>query len=268
MTQPLPGISDAGSAAQIFRDRLPRVYTLKDMLADPSHPDAYFQDFEKGLATHKSKLDAFLSLERQLGVLDDTAWEDLKARASVHLVSRTRGQGRGWQELFDVFSEAKGYGYLKSAGCTEIRFIPRGKSKTPDLGAMKDGMPVFCEVKTINMSAEEAGRRKRIGDGEAVATDTSVHAAEGFLNKLRLTLENAVSQIDAVDAECRARRIVFTVVHFDDWVGDYQPQYFADMDDCLERNPVAGAELVFSPASNLFGRTFTMRSATVFQPEG
>ena len=35
-------------------------------------------------------------------------------------------------------------------------------------------------------------------------------------------LENAVSQIDAVDPERKARRITFVVVHFDDWVGDYQ----------------------------------------------
>jgi hypothetical protein len=61
----------------------------------------------------------------------------------------------------------------------------------------------------------------------------------------------------------KARRLVFMVVHFDDWVGDYQPQYFADMDEHLLQNPIVGAELVFCPASNLFERTFTMRSALV-----
>jgi hypothetical protein len=46
-----------------FRERLPRVYELKDALVDPSHPDAYFQNFEEGLAQSSSKLNAFLKLE-------------------------------------------------------------------------------------------------------------------------------------------------------------------------------------------------------------
>jgi hypothetical protein len=56
---------------------------------------------------------------------------------------------------------------------------------------------------------------------------------------------------------------VFTVVHFDDWVGDYQPQYFAEVDEHLSQNPVRGADLVFCVASNLFERTFKMTSAIV-----
>ena len=44
-----------------FRNQLPRVYELKDMLVDPSHPDAYFQNFEKGLLEKNStsKLNGF-----------------------------------------------------------------------------------------------------------------------------------------------------------------------------------------------------------------
>jgi hypothetical protein len=32
-----------------FRSQLPPVYELKDLLTDPSHPDAYFQSFEDRL---------------------------------------------------------------------------------------------------------------------------------------------------------------------------------------------------------------------------
>ena len=52
-------------------------------------------------------------------------------------------------------------------------------------------------------------------------------------------------------------------MHFDDWVGDYQPEYFAQIDEYLLRSPIEGAELVFCPASNLFERIFTMRLAAV-----
>lgn len=245
-----------------FRELLPRVYELKD-LVDTSHPDAYFQDFEDGLDKYRTKLAAFVKLERQLAALDDAAWSDLKERAAVHLVSLTREQGRGWQALFDVFSEARGFGYLKDIGCTGVHFIKRTKGKTPDLGAVADGRAVYCEVKTINVSADEAGRRRRVANGEIFATSVNLHVTDGFLNKLTATLEHAIEQLDAADAKRKARRLVFTVVHFDDWVGDCQPQYFADMDEHLQRNPVAGAELVFCPASNLFERVFTMRSAVV-----
>lgn len=44
------------------------------------------------------------------------------------------------------------------------------------------------------------------------------------------------------------------MVYFDDWVGDCQ-EYFAETDEHRLGNRVAGAELVFCPASNLFERT-------------
>ena len=42
-----------------FRNELPRVYELKDMLVDAYHPDAYFQNFEKELEYSTIKLNAF-----------------------------------------------------------------------------------------------------------------------------------------------------------------------------------------------------------------
>ena len=58
----------------------PRVYELMDMLVDLSHPDAYFQDFEKVLKD-KSGLYEFRKVEGWLAALDDAAWQDLKQRA-------------------------------------------------------------------------------------------------------------------------------------------------------------------------------------------
>ena len=79
------------------------------------------------------------------------------------------------------------------------------------------------------------------------------------------TLAHAVAQLDGEDPDRKAERVVFTVLSFDDWVGDYQTEYFAQLDAHLSQSPVVGADLVFSPLSNLFDRRFTMRSATVFQ---
>ena len=122
-----------------FRNELPRVYELKDMLVDSSHPDAYFQNFEKGLLETTSKLNAFRKLERWLDVLDDAAWQDLRQRAAPLLLKRE--SGRGWQKLFDILhSEARAFVYLQSICCTGVHFIAppvspvlvRGKvSQTP-----------------------------------------------------------------------------------------------------------------------------------------
>ena len=139
-----------------FRNELPRVYDLTDTLADPSHPDAFLRSFENDLEL-PIVLDNFRKLERRLGVLDDAAWQNLKQSAAPRLVSKQREVGRGWEALFDILNEVRAFGYLQRIGCTEIHFIERRDNKrTPDLGALQDGRPVFCEVKTINRSDDEA----------------------------------------------------------------------------------------------------------------
>jgi hypothetical protein len=72
-----------------------------------------------------------------------------------------------------------------------------------------------------------------------------------------------IEQLDHQGPDGKARRSVFTVLHFDDWVGDYQTEYIVQLDAHLAANPIGGAELVFCPAGNLFDRRFVMRSATV-----
>ena len=247
-----------------FRNELPRVYELKGMLGDPSHPDAYFQNFEKGLLEKNStsKLNAFRKLERWLDALDDAAWQDLRQRAAPLLLKWE--SGRGWQTLFDILhSEARAFGYLQSIGCTGVHFIARTNKKTPDLGASQDGRSVFCEVKTINISEDEVEKRSRMQRGAFVGGRTSPTVGEGFLAKLRATLADALKQLDAADPERLARRMIFTMLHFDDWVGDYQPQYIAQIDAHLLQHPVDGAKLVFCLGSNLFERSFMMKSATI-----
>jgi hypothetical protein len=253
----------AQSSARSFVDSMPRVFQLKDAQTDRDHPDAYFRNFETSLQQEKSKLAAFLKLEKLFSTLDDHSWTDFIEKASRHLISRKRAKGRGWQELFDVISEARGYAYLQRIGCSDIHFIKNESGKTPDLAARYENRKVFCEVKTINISEDEAAKRRRILSGEVVSSRGLLQLGEGFMKKLSDKLWEAINQLDEQDPERTARRIVFVVLHFDDWVGDYQPAYFREIDDYLLSNPVDGAELVFSLPSNLFNRSFKMKFATV-----
>jgi hypothetical protein len=246
-----------------LRRELARVFELKDTLSDPSHPHAYSQDFVRSVQVNPQKLEAFRKIEAVLSVLGSQAWKELKTAAAAHLVRPSPHKGRGWQALFDALSEARGYGYLHKIGCTGIHFVARSNAPTPDIEAIKDGRRVLCEVKTINISDDEAGRRRRVYSGSPVAGRVPTELGLPYLSKLDKTLRNAVRQIDAADPSHAARHIVFVVLNFDDWVGDYYPAYFREIDAYLEAHPVEGAELVFCLPNNLFGRAFEMRTATV-----
>ena len=246
-----------------FRNEFQRVYELKDRLVDPSHPDAYFQDFEKVLED-PSGLYEFRKVEGWLAALDDAAWQDLRQRAAPLLLKRE--SGRGWRALFDILrSEARAFGYLRSIDCTGVHFIARtDNKKTPDLGASQDDRFVFCEVKTINISDDEAEKRSRVHGDDSVSS-RSHDVSEGFLKKLSATLADAVKQLDAAASTRQASRMIFTMLHFDDFWGDDQARYIAQIDAHLLQHPVDGkVELVFCLKPNIFGKCPpTMKSATI-----
>jgi len=258
-----PATMSAPIPASVLRQRLARVFELRDTLSDPAHPDAYFKNFETGLQENHQKLEAFMKIEAVLSILDAGAWETLKQHASALLIKPSTSKGRGWQRLFDVLSEARGYAYLRGIGCSDIRFVGRADRPTPDIEAQLDGLRVLCEVKTVNISDDEAGRRQRAYSGTPVVSNVPTELGGAYLAKLSKTLGHAVQQVDAEDPGREARRIVFCVLNFDDWVGDYYPAYFREIDAHLMAHPVDGAELVFFLPNNLFGRTFEMRAAKV-----
>jgi len=246
-----------------FAKAFSRLYELKDAVPDSTHPDAYFQNFEKRLEESEHIRNQYMNVERPLEALDQHAWHDMLKRAAPLTVRRHAT--RGWQSLFDTLNEAKAYAYLQRLGCSDIAFIERASKRTPDLRAVLDGRRVLCEAKTVNLSQDETDRRDRIHRGEIFATSVEASITSGMLNKVTSTLVHAIEQLDHEDPNRTARRFVFTVLHFDDWVGAYQTEYIAQLDAHLAANPITGAELLFCPASDLFQRRFMMRSATVVE---
>jgi len=104
-----------------------------------------------------------------------------------------------------------------------VAFIKRESKKTPDLRAILDGSRVLCEVKTINISQDEAARRDRVSRGEMRVFNVPLHVTPQLLQKVSSTLEYAVQQLDHQDPQRVARRIVFTVLNFDDSVFESLP---------------------------------------------
>jgi hypothetical protein len=184
-------------------------------------PFAYFQvDDSKFTDPHKRNY--FLNIERDLRGLDQIAWTALKAVAAERLL---RTKDRGWQPLFDTLNEAKAYNHLASIGCTSIKFIPRSKqqrARTPDLEAISGTVKTFCEVKTINISANEVERLQNGGVGTTLLT-----VEDGLLNKIASDLLNAHDQMRQFYPANDARMMIYVIVNFDnnfDMALEYQSQ--------------------------------------------
>ena len=78
-----------------FAEIFPRLYELKAAVPDPSHPDAYFQNFEERLEQSQHVRYQYMKFERPFRVLAAEAWCDLKERAAP--LTMRRDPKRGWQ---------------------------------------------------------------------------------------------------------------------------------------------------------------------------
>jgi hypothetical protein len=203
-----------------------RILELREASIALNSPSAYFRaDDDK--FTNPMKVERFAEIDRELAMLPDVAWKQIK----TDLVNRiaVRGPTRDWQPLFDTFNEVRAYNYLQSMGCEDVRFIPRAKAKklrTPDLGAAHNGTSLLCEVKTINISDDELHRRATHGVGTVTES-----VDEKLLAKLSRDITAAKNQMDAYDPA--ARKVVYVVFNFDDWVGDCAEEHLAQIEDFL-----------------------------------
>ena len=225
----------------VYRKELPRVFELHDLIQNPRPPNAYFRDFDKSLAEVPQKLKQFRDIESELDGLDPAAWDDLKTEAADQLAARD-GK-RGWQSLFDILNHAKAYNYVRRIGCTNIAFIPRARAKgqmTPDLKAELGSVNVLCEVKTINMSGDEATRRQIGGVG------TSTDCLEpGFFNKMTSDLTRAKAQMLSYGTDSAAKMIAYVIINFDDSLHEYADRYEVQINQYMASTPVPGLEVAF-----------------------
>lgn len=226
---------------QRFRNEMPRVFELRDLIDDPSNPNAYFQDFDKALGEHPSKHLLWAPREKAFQRLASEAWEFLKQEVKPY-VSKRNDNGRAFQQFVSALNMVPAYNFLLDEGCTDIHFIPRSKKdgiESPDIEARLGNQRVICEVKTLGISEDEALRRKNGGVGSTTAT-----LEDGFLNKLHGHLLKAKSQTQTYDAGAGVRHIAFMVCDFDDCFGEYKSNYYRQIDQHLGANPIPGLEIV------------------------
>jgi hypothetical protein len=114
-------------------------------------------------------------------------------------------------------------------------------------------------VKTIQISEEEAQRRQagRLGTTQAFL------AEDFFGKKLRPELRHAQRQLESYHASEHGRRMAFVVVNFDDSLGEYKANYYAQIDQWLTADPIEGIEIVFYNQRTAFHRHVDMQNTVV-----
>lgn len=244
----------------MYRNELPRVYELRDLICDPVASNAYFQNFDASLKDDPLKKKVWLAREREFDRLDLASWCYLKTEAIPYLTTRDL-RGRGWQQLIAILNQARAHNYLMDAGCAQVQFIPRESRngrKTPDIEGELGSRKILCEVKTVSESDNEVVRRESGGVGS-----TNDHLNVGFFVKLTSDLCEAKKQIDAYDISDNIRRIAFIVLNFDDALGEYKANYFQQIDQHLFENPTSGLEVVFYNQWTGFHVAVSMQHAVV-----
>lgn len=249
---------------EMFRQEMPRVYELLGLITDPSEPCAYFQDFDNTIRDEPTKKQVWLAREQEFQQLDSESWQFLKREAKQYLMARDTK--RGWHQLISILNQARAHNYLSEEGCIGVRFIPKSEidgKETPDVEGMLNGMQVLCEVKTANISDAEAIRRKIGGVGT-----TARSLDEGFFKKLTFDMIKAKSQIDSYKGKGKVRSIVFVVVNFDDFLGEYKTDYFGHIDRHLAANPFPSLDVVFYNQRTAFHCGDSMQNAVVINEPG
>lgn len=229
-----------------FRDQLPLVYELKDLIEEPNSPTAYFQNFENSInddISGPSKMRIWERREQEFQKLDKDSWNFLKDKALPYLTTGLPN-GRGFEQLISALNEARGYICLMDMGCSGIQFIPESNKSgenRPDLEGKLDGAIVLCEVKTLHISDKEVKRRRGREAGE-----TQSLLCDGFFNKLRDCIKTARGQMIsyATNDTRNVRRIVYIILYFDDFLCEHKVTYYEQIKLYLSNNPFPEIEIV------------------------
>lgn len=180
--------------------------------------DQYVIDLLDALKESEDVFPAFYAYESAFLIMDDESWSILKSKAKEHYnQNRKIDDVLIFKCFYDQINDAIAYRYLYDLGCSEIKILKESKEVTPDISYVMDGVVLYCEVKTINVSDGELVRRRKSG-----FLDISIYQYlnDGFLKKLKENIEKAMKQITS-----KGGGLVFIIVNFDDFVMTFLDDY-------------------------------------------
>jgi len=196
-----------------------RLYEFKKLCTKFEKPcDCYFHNLDDLL---KDQNTHYTNLAKELNRLDEISWKYLKEKCSPYLCLNNKK--RGWEQLFNILNEAKGYGYLLDKGCNIVQFISTSRKgeETPDLEGSNKGAKFLCEVKTLNKSDCEIERREK-----RYAKGVEFNLNEGLQSQLKKIINKAKSQLLNYQVANVKKRIVYIIVCNNDWQPDVKSRIY------------------------------------------
>jgi hypothetical protein len=193
---------------------LPRLYDLYRN-SDITSATNYFNKFELVLDSPYARTQ-YEELEQNLQQLADNAWQELKQKALKHV--DTKHTLRAWEQLFNTLSEVKGYLYLKSEGCKEIQFIPKGNTPTPDLYGQCGSTGILLEVKAINpfdIDLQWIKANSELHNGRMTAREVQTGLPVSLKRKITNGINAARKQLMSYPYKRVNRRIAYLVIKLD-----------------------------------------------------
>lgn len=189
------------------------------------HPrDHFFANYDQKL-TIPELGDDYRAYERALHCLDTESWTELRTKAINHFMDERPGQLK--QGFFNQLNDAFAYRHLVRRGYRQVRVLrERGKTQ-PDIEYFDRGERLFCEVKTLGISDEQIARRDV---PRCFRSSIYYELDEGFLGKLRGTLDVAQGQINA--RGCSG--MVYLVMLFDDFTLEHYDKYRKQVHSCIQ----------------------------------
>ncbi len=225
---------------------LPRTYELMASLSGAAQ--SYFTNFKASIRDNPIKRKYFVDIEADLATLDAVAWDHLKSKVGPLFLKREKA--RGWQGAFNELNEAKAYNWLIGRGCSSVAFIPRDKTKTPDLRAKLHSADILCEVKTVSRSEQE-----RLAQQQSLPRSISNYLQPEFFKKLVATVGQADRQMTAFSTALNVNRIVYIVINFDDLLHEYVDDYLVQIQEHREEFLVSGLEIVMDVKPKFYAAT-------------
>lgn len=192
---------------------------------EAEHPtDSFLSVAMDNLSTSRMARAHYQAYDRAFSVMDAVSLDKLYRKAISHFTDHRPGQLK--QGFFNQLNDCFAYRHLIGQGCKDVAILDEGKSRKPDIFCINAGKEYFCEVKTIGISEEEAGRR-----GSGLAFTANYHElSDGFFKKLNYDIEQANAQIRS----CGPDGLVFVIVTFDDFSNTYYRQHRKQLQTFLQ----------------------------------
>ena len=194
-------------------------------LVREKHPsDRFFANYDQKLAIPELG-DDYRAYERAFRFLDPESWTELQTKAVNHFMNQRHGQLK--QGFFNQLNEAFAYRHLVRRGYQQVRVLRESGKTQPDIAYFNGNEKLFCEVKTLGVSNEEITRRDA---PRRFRSSIYYELDEGFLSKLRSTLNYAQDQVSAGGGS----GMVYLVILFDDFTLEHYDKYRKRVDSCVQ----------------------------------